>query len=124
MVQGQFLNLYALELLACALTGFCVSMMWTGSIIVASDRYPEGGVMIFALMAAGGDFGASMGPQLVGVITDAAIETPALISLAERLSLAPDQLGMKLGMLVGMLFPLIAIPIYAHFWKQDKNKSK
>lgn len=109
-------------LIACALTGFCVSMMWPGSLIVASDRYPQGGVMIFALMAAGGDFGASMGPQLVGIVTDAARESGALISLAERLSLAPEQLGMKLGMLVGMLFPLFAIAVYSTYLKAYKNK--
>ena len=109
-------------LVACALTGFCVSMMWPGSLIVASDRYPQGGVMIFALMAAGGDFGASMGPQLVGVITDAAIENPTLISLAEKLSLYPEQLGMKLGMLVGMLFPMVAIVVYATYLKSYKKK--
>lgn len=109
-------------LVACAITGFCVSMMWPGSLIVASDRYPQGGVMIFALMAAGGDFGASVGPQLVGVITDAAIENQSLISLAEKLSLAPEQLGMKLGMIVGMLFPLIAIIVYATYLKSYRNK--
>ena len=110
-------------LIACALTGFCVSMMWPGSLIVASDRYPQGGVMIFALMAAGGDFGASVGPQLVGVITDAALENPTLVSLAEQLSLQPEQLGMKLGMIVGMLFPLIAIAVYATYLKSYIKKS-
>ena len=109
-------------LVACALTGFCVSMMWPGSLIVASDRYPTGGVMIFALMAAGGDFGASLGPQLVGVITDAAIVDPKLISVAENLSLSPEQFGMKLGMIVGMLFPLIAVAVYATYLKSYKNK--
>ncbi|MBQ3084319.1 MAG: MFS transporter [Clostridia bacterium] len=98
-------------LLACALTGLCTSMLWPGNLIVASDRFPTGGVFVFALMAAGGDFGASVGPQLVGVVTDAAIENPALLGLAESLSLSPEQLGMKLGMLVGMLFPLLAIPV-------------
>ena len=101
-------------------------MMWPGSLIVASDRYPQGGVMIFALMAAGGDFGASMGPQLVGVITDAAIENPTLISLAEKLSLYPEEfvmkLGMRLGMLVGMLFPMVAIVVYATYLKSYKKK--
>lgn len=111
-------------LVACALTGFCVSMMWPGSLIVASDRYPHGGVMIFALMAAGGDFGASVGPQLVGVITDMAIDNEALISLAARLSLAPEQLGMKLGMIVGMLFPLIAIAVYATYLKTYRSKKQ
>ena len=110
-------------LIACALTGFCVSMMWPGSLIVASDRYPQGGVMIFALMAAGGDFGASVGPQLVGVITDAALENPTLVSLAEQLSLQPEQLGMKLGMIVGRLFPLIAIAVYATYLKSYIKKS-
>ncbi len=111
-------------LIACALTGFCVSMMWPGSLIVASDRYPQGGVMIFALMAAGGDFGASVGPQLVGVITDAALENQALLSMAQSLSLSPEQLGMKLGMIVGMLFPLIAIAVYATYLKSYCNKNK
>ena len=80
--------------------------------------------MIFALMAAGGDFGASMGPQLVGVITDAAVANPTLISVAERLSLAPEQLGMKLGMLVGMLFPLAAIAVYSTYLKSYKTPKR
>ncbi len=52
-------------LIACALTGFCTSMLWPGSLVVATDRFPSGGVFIFAMMAAGGDLGASVGPQLV-----------------------------------------------------------
>jgi fucose permease len=109
-------------LIACALTGFCVSMMWPGSLIVASDRYPQGGVMIFALMAAGGDFGASMGPQMVGVVTDAAIKNETLISMANPLGLSAEQFGMKLGMIVGMLFPMIAIAVYATYLKSYKKK--
>jgi len=99
-------------LLACAGTGFCVSMMWPGSLVVSTDRIPTGGVFIYAMMAAGGDLGASIAPQLVGIITDAAIEMPALSALAQQWQLSPDQLGMKLGMLVGALFPLAAIFVY------------
>ena len=109
-------------LVACAMTGFFVSMMWPGSLIVASDRFPHGGVMIFALMAAGGDFGASVGPQLVGVVTDAALKNASLVSLAENLSLSPEQFGMKLGMIIGMLFPMIAIVIYATYLKSYRKK--
>ena len=111
-------------LIACALTGFCVSMMWPGSLIVASDRYPQGGVMIFALMAAGGDFGASMGPQMVGVVTDAAIKNETLLSMAKSLGLTAEQFGMKLGMIVGMLFPLIAIIVYATYLKSYRKKTE
>ena len=111
-------------LLGCAFTGFCVSMMWPGSLLVASDRFPAGGVLLFALMAAGGDMGASIGPQMVGVVTDVAIAVPAISELAATLRLAPEQLGMRLGMLIGMLFPLCAIPVYAHFRRQDKAKEQ
>jgi fucose permease len=73
-------------LVACALTGFCVSMLWPGNLIVASDKFPQAGVFIYAIMAAGGDLGASVGPQLVGIIADAAIASPFAVSLAESLS--------------------------------------
>lgn len=87
-----------LGLLACIINGFCVAMLWPGNLIIASDRFPKGGVFIFAMMAAGGDLGASFGPQLVGMVTDSAV---ALGST--------EALGMKCGMLVGMLFPLVGI---------------
>ncbi|MBQ8642903.1 MAG: MFS transporter [Clostridia bacterium] len=106
-----------LGLAACAFTGFCTSMLWPGNLIVATDRIPGAGVFLYAMMAAGGDLGASVGPQLVGVITDAVIGSSSMISMAQSLSLTPEQLGMKLGMLVGMLFPLAAIPVFWHIRK-------
>lgn len=106
-----------LGLLACGLTGFCTSMLWPGNLVIASERFPTGGVFIFAMMAAGGDLGASVGPQLIGIITDTAIANPTITAFAGSLNLAPEQLGMKLGMLVGMLFPLIGIPLYRYIWK-------
>lgn len=108
-------------LLACAFTGFCTSMLWPGNLVVASDRFPAGGVFIFALMAAGGDLGASVAPQLVGVITDLAIESPAAVSLAQTWGLQPEQLGMKLGLLAGMLFPLAGIFVYGYFYQTRKK---
>ena len=114
-------NIAVIGLIACALTGFCVSMMWPGSILIASDKYPSAGVFIYALMAAGGDFGASVGPQLVGSVTDIAITNDSLVAFAQNLGIVPEQLGMKLGMLVGMIFPLVAIAIFGFFAKQKKK---
>ena len=115
-------NMPLIGLVACAFTGLCVSMLWPGSLIVASDRFPQGGVFIFAMMAAGGDLGASVGPQLIGVITDFAIANPTIVSFAEGMNLAPEQMGMKLGMLVGMLFPLTAIAVYFMIKKSRNEK--
>ena len=109
-------------LLACAFTGFCTSMLWPGNLVVASSRFPQGGVFIYAMMAAGGDMGASVGPQLVGVITDGIMAAPWAAEMAAKLRLTTEQLGMKAGMLCGMLFPLVAIFVYRHIWKGQKDK--
>ena len=108
-------------LLACGFTGFCTSMLWPGNLVVASSRFPTGGVFIFALMAAGGDLGASVVPQAVGIVTDLTVAHPEAVAFAETLSLTPDQLGMKLGMLVGALFPLISIPVYMAIFRGKKK---
>jgi MFS family permease len=97
-------------------------MMWPGSLIVVQEYFPKAGVFVFAMMAAGGDFGASIGPQLVGIITDTVAQSPSMSDIAQSLSLSPDQLGMKLGMLVGALFPLVAIFVYMHIHKNAKKK--
>ena len=109
-------------LIACALTGFCTSMLWPGNLVVASSRFPSGGVFIYALMAAGGDLGASVAPQLVGSVTDAAIASSNAIALASKLGLTPEQLGMKLGMLITMLFPLVGTFIYLRIWRSNKKQ--
>ncbi len=110
-------------LIACAATGFFVSMLWPGMLIVASEKFSSCGVFIYALMASGGDLGASVGPQLVGIVTDLVIASDRAVSLAEKLALTPEQLGMKAGMLVGTLFPLIAIFVYVAIWR-GKRKAK
>lgn len=109
-----------LGLIASGLTGFCVSMLWPGSLVVASDRFPNGGVLIFALMAAGGDMGASVGPQLVGIVTDSVMNNPLFSSIAGYFGITMEQLGMKAGMLIGMLFPMLAIFIFSRIIKTEK----
>ncbi len=107
-------------LVACALTGFCTSMLWPGSLIVAAERFPHGGVFLYAMMASGGDFGASVGPQLIGWMTDTAMKHPYLLSLADTFGLFPEQLGMKFGMLTSALFPLCGIFVLLYFFRHRK----
>ncbi|MBQ8869547.1 MAG: MFS transporter [Oscillospiraceae bacterium] len=119
-VTAAVTDVAVLGLLACAFTGFCVSMLWPGSLVVASDRFKSGGVFIFAMMAAGGDLGASVVPQLVGIVTDAVSASSTMSKFADSLALAPDQLGMKLGLLVGALFPLAAVFVFLRLSKTNK----
>lgn len=111
-------------IIACAFTGFFTSMMWPGTLITSSDRFPSGGVLIYALMAAGGDFGASVGPQLIGIVTDKVSASSFFSDFASKLSISSEVLGMKLGLLAGALFPICSIFIFYILYKQSKVTHK
>ena len=98
-----------ISMIACVLTGICTSMLWPGILIFLEEKMPNPGVAAYALMAAGGDFGASVAPQTLGVITDTVAASPWGIELGRALSISPEQLGMKVGMLTAALFPLIGV---------------
>ncbi len=111
-------------LIACAATGFFTSMLWPGSIILVEKRFPEAGVAAYALMAAGGDFGIAVAPQLMGWLVDRVSASHAGQSLASRLSLLPEQIGMRAGLLSAALFPLagvIVICILIHHFKKQRS---
>lgn len=108
-------------LIACAMCGLCTSMLWPGTLIVAANRMPAGGVFMYAMLAAGGDLGASLVPQLVGIVTDAASKIPGAVDLAKNFGLTADQLGMKAGLLVATVFCLVSLPLFAYILKTKRR---
>ncbi len=112
-----------LGLIACALTGFCVSMMWPGTLVVGANRMPTGGVFIYAFMAAGGDLGAALAPQLTGIVTDAAAASGRINNIATSLGITVERLSMKIGMCVGLLFSLLALLVFFLVWRSKKKYS-
>lgn len=94
---------------ACILTGFCTSMLWPGTLILMEEKIPAPGVVAYALMAAGGDFGASVAPQLMGVVVEAIAGSNLAAGLSGKLMLTPEQIGMKTGMLITALFPFLGL---------------
>ena len=109
-------------LIACGLTGLCVSMLWPGSLIAVGDHIPNANVAVFALMAAGGDLGASVGPQITGLVADAVIAAPAAADFAARFGWTAEQLGMKAGILCCAVFPILAVVFSVLIGKISKNK--
>lgn len=88
--------------LACILIGWFTSMLWPGTLILMEERIPHAGVTAYALMASCGDLGASLAPQLMGVLVD----TVAASGWAAS-SPSPDQVGMKVATLATAIFPLL-----------------
>lgn len=59
-----------ISLVGCALCGFSVGIMWPGTLSKASVALPGGGTAMFALLALSGDIGCSLGPSIVGFVSD------------------------------------------------------
>lgn len=110
-------------MLACILTGLCTSMLWPGTLILMEEKIPNPGVTAYALMAAGGDFGASIAPQMLGAVVDAVGSSSWASEAAQTLSVTVEQLGMKVGMLTAAIFPFIGIFVVLYikrFFKKAK----
>ena len=98
-----------LALLACVLTGFCTSMLWPGTLIMMEEKIPHAGVAAFALMASGGDTGAAVAPQLMGIVIDKVSASALAVRLGEALQQSPEQVGLRVGMLITAIFPIIGM---------------
>ena len=111
-------------LAACVLTGIFTSMLWPGALIMMEENVTGVGVAAYALMASGGDLGASVAPQLMGIVTDAVSASDLGLRLAGQLGLSAEQVGLKAGMLVCSLFPILGIAVLlftVHFFKKCKR---
>lgn len=106
---------------ACILTGFCTSMLWPGTLILMEENYPNLGVTAYALMAAGGDLGGSVAPQLMGIVVDTVSASNFAHNLSNTLSLSAEQIGMKTGMIISSLFPILGIMLLIYMIKYFKK---
>lgn len=109
---------------ACILIGACTAMLWPGTLIMMEENLPNPGVAAYALMAAGGDLGASFAPQLMGVVIDRVSATPIAEEIGHTLGLSPEQIGLKAAMLVTALFPLfgtLLLVVTVRFFKRNRH---
>lgn len=78
-------------LIGCTLCGFSVGIMWPGSISISSAILPKGGTALFAFLALAGDLGASIGPSVIGTISQGAGN------------------NLQIGVIAGIIFPIILV---------------
>lgn len=60
----------ALGLVGCALCGLSVGIFWPATFSLAIGTMPKGGTALFALLSLAGDLGCTVGPTLVGLVSD------------------------------------------------------
>lgn len=108
LVAGLSANVI-IAMIACVLLGICTSMLWPGTLILMEERLPNPGVAAYALMAAGGDCGASVAPQMMGIVVDKVSESPWAARVSATSGLSTEQIGMKAGVLSATVFPVLGI---------------
>ena len=118
------LSLHAVPaLIACTMTGLFTAMLWPGTLILMEEKIPSPGVGAYALMAAGGDLGAALAPQLVGVVVDGVKGTDFAAQLGANLGRTAEQIGMQAGMLVTSIFPILGLAVVLIIMRYFKKHS-
>jgi len=97
-----------LSVIAFALTGICVSLLWPGTLVTASQKLPLAGASMFALLAAGGDIGAALGPAITGFMTDAFMKTN------------PEPFALRASILLACIFPVLSLIFQLLLNKKNK----
>lgn len=96
-------------LVGCGLCGFAVGCMWPGTYSIAADACPRGGTAMFALLALAGDCGCTVGPTLVGFVSERAGD------------------NLSRGLAVGLIFPallIVGILLLRRMLKNAKKENK
>ena len=115
------------SMIACILVGVFSSMLWPGTLILMEEKYPGLGVVAYALMAAGGDFGASVAPQMIGIVVDNVTVSSWALEMSGTLGITAEQIGMKTGILSASVFPILGIFLLIfikHYFKKNDTLAK
>ena len=91
-------------LTGCIVCGFSVGIMWPGTISITSKKMPAGGTAMFALLAMAGDLGGSIGPGIVGYVTQ------------------NSDNNIRVGMGIGLIFPLVLLIMLFILYKGKKTQ--
>lgn len=91
-------------LTGCIVCGFSVGIMWPGTISITSKKMPAGGAAMFALLAMAGDLGGSIGPGIVGYVTQ------------------NSDNNIRVGMGIGLIFPLVLLVMLFILCKGKKTQ--
>ena len=94
----------AINLIFCGVCGFSVGVLWPGLFSTASKALPDGGTVMFALLALAGDIGCAAGPAVVGVVSEPAGD-------------------LKWGILAAIVFPAVLV-VMSFFLRKKGTRNR
>ena len=112
-----------LSLVACAASGVGVAILWPATLSLGEERLSNVGTAMFAYLALAGDVGCTLGPDVIGMMSDAVIAS-GNEQLIGFFGGDPVGAGMRIGMLFATVFPLCALVIISIFSGYIKRKKQ
>ncbi len=70
IIISTLLNVEILSLIALSASGFLIGFMWPTVYSLAGEIFTSGGTVMFSMLALGGDLGCTLGPTLVGTVSE------------------------------------------------------
>lgn len=101
-----------ISVISCVMSGLFVSILWPGTLVAASQQLPSAGASMFALLAAGGDIGASLGAGMTGRVVD--------ILMSRSI---PEQMALKIAIAGAAVFPVGAV-VFHLLLRRLRHKNK
>ena len=93
-----------MALMGCGLCGLSVGILWPGTFSLSCARIPRGGAAMAALLALGGDVGCSLGPTVVGLVSNTAGGS------------------IRSGLLAAVVFPVLLLLCLSRAGKRSRNE--
>ena len=93
-----------MALMGCGLCGLSVGILWPGTFSLSCARIPRGGTATAALLALGGDVGCSLGPTVVGLVSNTAGGS------------------IRSGLLAAVVFPVLLLLCLSRAGKRSRNE--
>ena len=109
-----------LSLVGCMLTGLSVAIMWPGTYSLGASHLPHGGTAMFAFFALAGDLGCTLGPLVIGSVSDYVIGGGKIFTGLFAGDAAT--VGLKSGIFVTTLFPLVAVFATLYLFLKSRKK--
>lgn len=103
----SFIKNPVITMICFALVGLASSLMWPGTLSLASERIPTGGTPMFAILALAGDVGCSIGPWFNGLINDTAAKSG--VPFMESVGFTRDAAALRFAILALGVFPLLML---------------
>jgi len=107
-LAAAFVPATAVSIIALALCGFATCLLSPGTYTTSSERFPDAGVWLFAVLNAIGKAGGAAASALFGILGEM-FDGLASWSFMEGMGLTAEQLALRLSLAVCAVFPLMSL---------------